>query len=122
MTVFSLLGLTVEELVAWRPDLIVHDDPSEIQVADTYAYVSDPDGEFELVCNGDGVVDTVFVFRQSALLDGMIGLGKPRKDILAQLGPPKASGDELVDRYLGPQGAWDRFDYSGGSVHFQYVV
>ena len=122
MTVFSLLGSTVEELVAWRPDLIVHDDPSEIQVADTSAYVSDPDGEFEVVCNGKGLVDTVFVFRHSPLIDGMIGFGKSRKELLAQLGTPTASGGEVVDRYLGPQGAWDRFDYSEWSVHFQYVV
>ena len=120
MTVFSLLGLAVEELVAWRPDLIVHDDPSEIQVADTSAYVSHPDGEFEVVCNTQGLADTVFVFRQSSLLNGMIGFGKSRKDILAQLGVPKASGEESIDKYLGAQGAWGRFDYSDWSVHFQY--
>ena len=122
MTVFSLLGLTVDELVARRPDLIVHDDPSEIQVADTSAYLTVPDGEFEVVCNGQRVADTVFVFRQSPLLDGMIGFGKSRKDVLAQLGEPKASGGEMVDKYLGAQGAWDRFDYSEWSVHFQYCV
>src|SRR5580692_1913744 len=117
MTAFSLLGLTVEELLAWRPDLIVHDDPSEIQVADTYAYVAHPHGEFEVVCNSKRVVDTVFVFRQSPLLDGMIGFGKSRKEILAQLGGPKASGEEAVDSCLGALGAWDRFDFSEWSLH-----
>ena len=28
----------------------------------------------------------------------------------------------MVDKYLGTQGAWDRFDYSEWSVHFQYGV
>jgi hypothetical protein len=100
----------------------VHDDPSEIQVPDTYAYVTHPDGEFEVVCNSARVVDTVFVYRQSPLLDGIIGFGKSRKDILAHLGTPTASGAEVVDRYLGAQGAWDRFDYSEWSMHFQYMV
>jgi hypothetical protein len=121
MTVFSLLKLTVKELVAWRSDLVVHDDPSEIQVPDTYAYVTDPDGEFEIVCNGNGVVDTVFIFRQSLLLDGMIGFGKSRSEILEQLGVPNASGAEKVVKYLGEQGAWDRFDYAEWSIHLQFM-
>jgi hypothetical protein len=122
MTIFSLLGMTVKELVAWRPDLIVHDDPSEIQVSDTSAYVTHPDGEFEIVCNGNGVADTIFVFRETPLLDGIVGFGKPRKEILAQLGVPSASGEEKVVKYLGAQGAWDRFDYSEWSIHFQFMV
>jgi hypothetical protein len=122
VTASSLLGLTVEQLVAMRPELIVHDDPVEIQEPDIHAYAAHPDGEFEAVFNSARVVDTVFVYRQSPLLEGIIPFSASRKDVLAQFGEPSARGDDKVVKYLGAQGAWDRFDYPEWSLHFQYAV
>jgi len=122
VTASSLLGLTVEQMVAQRPELIVHDDPTEIQEPDTHAYATHPDGEFEVVFNSARVADTVFVYRQSSLLEGRISFSASRKDVLAQFGKPAASGDEKTVNFLGAQGAWDRFDYPEWSLHFQYVV
>ena len=122
MTASSLLGLTIGQLLALRPELTIHDERAEIQEPDTYAYASHPDGEFEAVCNSARVVDTVFVYRSSPLLDGIISFSASRRDVLAQFGEPSASGEEKVVKYLGAQGAWDRFDYPEWSLHFQYVV
>jgi len=68
------------------------------------------------------VVDTVFVYGPSPLLDGVISFSASRRDLLAQFGEPSASGEEKVVKYLGAQGAWDRFDYPEWSLHFQYAA
>jgi hypothetical protein len=122
MTASSLLGLTVEQLVAVWPELIVHDDPVDIQEPDTQAYAAHPEGEFETVFNSGRVVDTVFVYRQSPLLEGIISFSASRNDVLNHFGKPSASSEDKVHKYLGAQGAWDRFDYPELSLHFQYVV
>lgn len=122
MTASSMLGLTIEKLVARWPELIVHDDPSEIQEPDTHAYVCHASGEFEAVCNSDRVVDTVFVYGPSSLLEGIATFSASRGDVLARFGEPSAGGQEKVVKHLGARGAWDRFDYPEWSLHFQYAV
>ena len=120
MNAYSLLRLSKEQLVAIWPDLVFEDDPITIQQDDIRAYALHPDGEFEVVFNGSGVVDTVFVYRESRLLDGLVQFSNSRQDLISQFGKPSLSGEEQVDKYLGPQGAWDRFDYNDWSIHFQY--
>ena len=121
MTATSLLGLTLDQLLATWPDLVVHDDPDEIQEDDTRAYAVHPDGEFEIVFDGSGRADTVFVNRQSPLLEGLVPFSSTRAQVLRRLGEPSRSGEQRVNDYLGPQGAWDRYDSAAHSVHFQYV-
>jgi hypothetical protein len=122
MTATSLLGLTLEQLLALWPTLTVHDDQAEIQEADTRAYARDPAGEFEVVFGDERVVDTVFVYRQSPLLAGRVPFASTRGDVLRRFGEPSVSGGAMTSQFLGPQGAWDRFDYPRFSLHFQYAV
>jgi hypothetical protein len=118
----SLLGLTREELLAARPELILHEDRDEIQEGDAYAYATHPDEEFEAVLGADGRVDTVFVYRQSPLLEGLgFDFDARRGDILARFGRPERSGVQEIDTLLGPQGAWDRFLFPDYFLHLQYV-
>ena len=121
MTAISLLRLTRERLLALRPDLVIHDQSDEIQEPDTRAYASHPGGEFEVVFNAAGEVNTVFVYRESSLLAGLgVDFSQTRAAILARFGEPEASGAQQVDALLGPQGAWDRYLFPEHAVHFQY--
>jgi hypothetical protein len=122
VTALALLGLTLEQLLAERPGLTVHDDEAEIQEANTRAYARDPAGEFEAVFGDKAVVDTVFVCRESPLLDGLVPFASTRGDVLRRFGEPSVSGGEMISPFLGPQGAWDRFDYPRFSLHFQYAA
>jgi hypothetical protein len=120
MNAIAYLGQSREEVSVRHGDLIVHDDPSEIQVRGTSAYLIDPAGAFEFVLDEAGRVDTVFVTAPSALLDGVIDHHSDRPAVVARFGDPSVSGPEVVDPSLGRLGAWDRFDLSECSVLCQY--
>ena len=118
-----VLGLTREQLLAQWPDLVVRDDPAEIQDPEIHAYASHPSGEFEAVLNSARrVVDTVFIYRDSPLLSGLVPFSATQADVHARFGVPSTAGPETVIKFLGPKGAWERFDYPDWSLHFHYVV
>jgi hypothetical protein len=120
MNAHSLLKLSRAELLTNWLDLVVEDEPETIQENDTRGYAIHPDGEFEVVFDGNGFVDTVFVYRESSLLDGLVRFSDSRQELLKQFGKPSLSGQERFDKALGLLGAWDRFDYDDWSLHFQY--
>ncbi len=77
----------------------------------------------------NGRVDAVFLYVERA--DGFAAFpgplpykvprGATRTDVRRLLGKPERSGKAYKDKFLGPQGAWDRFAVESIRIHFEYT-
>jgi hypothetical protein len=53
------------------------------------------------------------------LPDGLT-FSSTRRDVHRVFGSPTLSAEPQVLEYLGPKGAWDRYDLPAAHIHFQY--
>jgi hypothetical protein len=82
----------------------------------------------EVCLSSDSIVETVFLhgwgherFAQySGPLPEGLTFASSRKEVRTVFGRPSSSADEQVLEYLGPIGAWDRYDLPAAHLHFQY--
>jgi len=117
----ELLGKPLAEALARFPQLIVPEQEEPSQNPEARRSAVDPLGGFELLVDGAGVVDTVFVHRDVAVIEGEpFSFRTLRKALRREFGEPESSGDEGVFDYIGPQGAWDRYLFSTHAIHFQF--
>src|SRR5690349_19057834 len=81
------LGLSQEQLLRVWPRLVVSED------VEAYIYFTEPDGEFDIRLSGDGIVDTLFIYRDSPLLSSLqMRFDMDRDKVRSQFGVPERTG------------------------------
>ena len=117
----QLLGNPLSEALARFPQLIVPEPIESSPNPEARRSATDPLGGYELLVDGAGRIDTVFVHRDCPIIAGEpFSFRTLRKALRRMFGEPESSGEEGVFDYIGPQGAWDRYFFPTHAVHFQF--
>ncbi|REJ86594.1 MAG: hypothetical protein DWQ35_23095 [Planctomycetota bacterium] len=80
---------------------------------------------FQFICDRDDEsVNTLFFEKEThaGTVLTEVPFSLRRDEVLSRFGSPSKSGEGFSDPVLGDFGAWDRFQGSDYTVHFQYRV
>lgn len=128
MKLNKILGLNVVKILAidpfrkWSLEKSYDDEAFESPI---YHYVF-PERGLEFRCNIEGVVTVIFLFSKnidpwlSHSID--VEMQYDRERIVTLFGIPSRSSNASNHLLLGEIGAWDRFEYEGYAVRFEYGV
>lgn len=91
------------------------------------SYVGLPSMGLQLVLDETGVISAVFLFNgeegyatYDGPMPGGIAFTMDRAEVRASLGSPERAEEPKSIPILGPQPAWDRFDYNGLKLACDY--
>lgn len=79
-------------------------------------------GNVAVTCDAEDIVRCIFLRgREGEKLAGM-SFAVGQRALRKRMGRPSATGKATKMPVLGAHGPWDRFDFAGASVHFEYAV
>jgi hypothetical protein len=84
-------------------------------------FVQAEDSQWEFMLTEAGAIKTIFLYPENGCeLPLGLRLGMPPRKTRQMFGEPTKSGEERVSKFLGPKGAWDRWDYPTYCLHVSY--
>lgn len=118
----TILGLTFDDLpLAGRPHVSAFDDDALHEGSEPRWSIRMADDSLSLWLTKDRLVSTIFLHAQP-LIEAQLGLSEPITllQVLAKFGVPSRSGEAQSAGFLGPRGAWLRYDSEGHSLHIEF--
>lgn len=118
----TMLGLAFDDLpLAERPHVSAFDGDALHEGSEPRWSIQMADDAMSLWLTKDRLVSTIFLHARP-LIEAQLGLSEPIHllEVLAKFGVPSRSGEAQSTGFLGPRGAWLRYDAEGHSLHIEF--
>jgi len=103
----------------WKSRKSTEEDLPTVRRRKEVRYVFDGHG-FEVLCDEVERIRAIFLQRGDGETLSEIPFSISRREVLERYGTPSRSGGPVWSRFLGGNGAWDRFAFPTFSLHVQY--